>query len=207
MGPSRGHGKEERWRVRIAQDLTQLNPYVNLARYPLPRIKDILTNTVGAQFFSKLDLKRGYFQIPLHEDSRSLTTTITPLGLRRYKRMPMGLSDSASAFQSRVKTALQGLDGVEVYIDDIIVHGKTREEHDRRLIAVLQRLSDNGFRLQVKKVLIAKESVPAFGYILGKDGISPNPENVEAILEALPPKDVKGLQRFLGSVNYFHDLT
>ena len=114
----------------------------------------------------------------------------------------MGLKDSASTFQRRVQNALQGLPGVEIYIDDIIVHGK---KHDRHLRAALQRLHQKGFRLQPKKLLIGKEEVPAFGYILNKDGVKPDPENVKPILEAPPPTSVKEVQQFLGAINYFQD--
>ena len=124
--------------VRITTDLTRLNTHVIPERFPLPRIRDLLTNMAGSKVFSKVDLKKGYFQIPLHKDSSHLTTTITPLGLRQYLRLPMGLKDAASAFQRRVQQCLQGVPGVEAYIDDIIIHGKTQVEHDHRLAATFQ---------------------------------------------------------------------
>ena len=138
--------------LRITSDLTRLNRYVIPERFPLPRIKDLISNLGGAQFFSKIDLRKSYHQIQLHPDSRPLTTTITPLGLRQYKRLPMGLKDSASAFQRRVSMALQGLPGVQAYIDNIIVFGWAREEHDQNLRGALRRLHDTGFRIQEKKL-------------------------------------------------------
>lgn len=191
--------------VRITSDLTRLNKYIIPDRYPLPRIKDLCLNLAGSTVFSKLDAEKGYFHIPLHKDSRDLTTTLTPLGLRRYLRLPMGLKDSASAFQKRMHDTLRGLEGVEVYIDDIIVHGRTQEEHDRRLRAALKRLEAADFRLQTSKVLLSKDTIPAFGFILSKDGIRPDPANIKPILETPKPQSTKDLQRFLGMVNYFQD--
>ncbi len=121
--------------MRITSDLTRINPYIIPERFPLLRIRDIILNLQGSTTFSKVDLRKGYFQIPHHEGSRHYTTTITPLGLRQDKRMPMGLKDSTSAFERRVQYALQGLEGVEVYIDDILIHGPTQEVHDARLRA------------------------------------------------------------------------
>ncbi len=89
--------------VRLTSDLTRLKPYIFPERFPLPRIRDTILNLKGSIIFSKVDLRKGYFQIPLHEDSRRLPMMITPLGLRQYKRMPMGLRESASAFQRRVQ--------------------------------------------------------------------------------------------------------
>ncbi len=91
----------------------------------------------GAKVFSKLDLSKVYFQIPLDDDSKGFKTTITPLGLRHYNWMPMGLTDSASAFQRRIRQTLAGLPGVKVYVDDILAFGKAQVENDQNLRVVL----------------------------------------------------------------------
>ncbi len=147
--------------VRITTDLKKLNAFVIPERFPLPRIKDIFLRIRGSTTFSKLDLRKGYFHIPLHKDSQHLATTITPLGLRQYRRLPMGLKDSASAFQRRVHETLTGLEGVEVYIDDILIHGRDKEEHDRRLRNCLIRLDKEDFSLQMTKVIVGEPEVPA----------------------------------------------
>ncbi|MCP3663296.1 MAG: RNA-directed DNA polymerase, partial [Gammaproteobacteria bacterium] len=141
----------------------------------------------------------------MDDESRPLTTTITPLGLRQYKRLPMGLKDSASAFQKRVHNCLAGLEGVEVYIDDILIHGKTQEEHDRRLRAALSRLLKAGFRLQEKKLEIGKREISAFGHQILEKVVKPDLKNVEAIQNAPRPATIKEVQRFLGMIYYFQD--
>ncbi len=159
----------------------------------------------GAKVFSKLNLQKGYFHIPLAEGSKDLTTTITPIGLRRYNRFPMGLMDAASAFQRRTQQALAGLPGVIVYIDDIVVFGKDQEEHDRNLPQVLHRLDLNEFRLQMEKCCFSVSSIPAFGHIVSAEGICPDGRKVSAIANVPAPSSIKEVQSFLGRINYYQD--
>ena len=196
-------GKEEPGKVRITSDLTRLNKAVVPERFPIPRIKDLFLDIKGATVFSKLDLRKGYYHVKLHRDSKDLTTTATPLGLRRYCRLPMGLKDSASVFQRQISQALAGLPGVVVYIDDIIVFGKDDKEHDCNLEAVLKRLEQHDFRLQPFKCIFGKSEIPAFGHILSKNGIRPHPKNVQPILDFPAPSSVKDVQSFLGLINFF----
>ncbi len=168
MTVDKGNGK-----VRITTDFTKLNEQVISERHPIPKIKDIFVDMTGAKVFSKLDISKAYFQIPLDDDSKDCTTTITPLGLRRYNRLPMGLTDSASAFQRRIQQTLAGLPGVKVYIDDILVFGKDQAEHDRNLRVGLRRLEEDDFRLQMKKIILNVKSVPDFGHIISDEGIAP----------------------------------
>ncbi len=91
--------EKEDGKVRITTDFTPLNKHIIPERHPIPRIKDLFLELSGAKVFSKLDLSKAYFHVPLDEESKDLTTTMTPLGLWRYNRLPAGLTDSASAFQ------------------------------------------------------------------------------------------------------------
>ncbi len=191
--------------VRITTDLTALNKYVVPERFPLPKIKDLFLELSGAKVFSKLDLRKGYFHVLLDEESKNLTTTITPLGLRRYHRLPMGLTDAASAFQRRIHQSLIGLPGVIAYIDDIIVFGETQEIHDQNLRNVLARLDKDDLRLQFKKCMLSVPSVPAFGHIVSASGVTPDPKNLDAILEVPTPSDMKEVQSFLGLINFYQD--
>ena len=189
--------------VRITTDLTGLNKYVIPQRHPLPKIKDLFLELKGARFFSKLDLKKGYYHIVLDEQSRELTTTITPLGLRRYCRLPMGLTDAASVFQRLVQQILAGCEGVINYMDDIIPFGKTEEDHDKNLLEVLRRLDAHDLRLQTSKCLFRQKSVPAFGHIISATGITPDPRNLQSIQDAPVPTNVTDVQSFLGVVNFY----
>ena len=191
--------------VRITSDLSGLNPYVVPERYPLPNIKDLFLDMAGSTIFSKLDLKKGFFHIALHPESRDLTATITPIGLRRYCRLPMGLTDSSSVFQRLIHQTLSGCQGCIVYIDDIIIHGRTIEEHDRRLRKVLSLLNSKDFRLQDHKCHFGVDRIPAFGHIISSSGITPDPINTKPITEAKTPTNLKEIMAFLGLINYFSE--
>ena len=191
--------------VRITTDLTALNTYIIPERHPLPLIKDIFLELSGATVFSKLDLRKGFFHIQLHPDSRDLTATITPLGLRRYCRLPMGMTDSSSIFQRLISQTLSSIPGVLVYIDDIIVFGRTPEEHDLALRRTLTALSNADFRIQPAKCHFRMAEIPAFGHIISATGITPDPANLKPLLEAPRPTNLKTVQAFLGLINYFQD--
>ena len=117
----------------MTTDLSPLNKFVIPDRHPLPHIEDLLVKLGGMRWFSKIDLRKGYFHIPLHLDSRRYTATLTPLGLMAYNRLPMGLKDAASAFQKCVSATLMNCNNTISFIDDILVYGRTREEHDNAL--------------------------------------------------------------------------
>ena len=191
--------------VRVTTDLTRLNIGVIPDRHPLPRIGEIFHNLASSKVFSKLDITKGYWHIPLHLDSQHLTTTITPLGLRRYLRLPMGLKNAASAFQKRIQQTLLGVQGVEVYIDDVIIHWKDQKEHDEALQSTLTALQGAGFRLNMDKCAFGKSQVKAFGHLVGATGIKLDPGNIAAIKQIPVPLNAADVISFLGAVNFFSD--
>ncbi|GFO47389.1 Zf-h2c2 and rve domain containing protein [Plakobranchus ocellatus] len=138
---------------RITTDLSPLNRYVVPDRFPLPNPNDLFLELRGANVFTKLDIRKAFFHIELAPDSRHLTTTLTHQGLRQYKRLPMGLQDSASVCQRLVSQTLADCPGTIAYIDDILIFGSTRAEHDANLRMALQQLSDKDFRLQLALAL------------------------------------------------------
>ena len=106
----------------------------------MPTVDELASVFHDSTIFTKLDLLQGYLQIPLSEDSRDLTMFISHQGLYRFKRMPFGLSSAPSAFQKTMAATFSGLEGVEVFMDDIVVHGSTMEVHDRCLKGIRSRL-------------------------------------------------------------------
>ncbi len=116
--------------VRITTDFTPLKKSVIPSRYLLPLPEENFQKTMGSSFFSKLDLVKGYHQIELHPDSRSLMATLTPLGLHQHKCTLLRQTDSGASFQHCKEETLQGLDGVTAYIDDILIFAETVEAHD-----------------------------------------------------------------------------
>ena len=185
-------------RVRICVDLTRLNESVKRERHPLPAVDQTLAQLAGAKLFSKLDANSGFWQAP---SSSLLTTFITPFGCFGFRRLPFGISSAPEHFQRRMSEALSGLAGAVCMMDDVLVYGENREEHDERLTGELQRLSDLGMTLNADKCVFAQTSVKFLGHVVDSQGIRPDPDKIEAISEFATPTCVSDIRRFLGMVN------
>ena len=172
-------------------------------KYPLPRIDEILSSLSGGKSFTKLDLAHAYQQVPLDEESQELTTINTPKGLYRYTRLPFGISSAPAIFQRVMETLLQGIPNVSVYIDDILVTGKSHKEHLGNLQEVLSRLEQAGLRLKRSKCAFMLPSIDYLGHRISAEGIQPTKEKVGAIMEAPAPQNVSQLCSFLGMLNYY----
>ena len=141
-------------KVRICVDLKPLNQSVRREVYPLPTVDEILAQVSGAKIFSKLDANSGFWQIPLAEQSRPLTTFITPYGRFCFNKLPFGISSAPEVYQRRMQHILEGLPGVLCLIDDVLIFAQDQKEHDIRLANVLKRLQDAGVTLNSEKVSI-----------------------------------------------------
>ena len=98
--------------------------------HPIPKVDETLAQLAGATVFSKLDANSGFWQIPLDEESRLLTTFITSFGRYCFNKLPFGISSAPELFQRRMSTILEGLDGVLCQPDDVLIFGANKEEHD-----------------------------------------------------------------------------
>ena len=127
-------------KVRISVDLTKLNESVRQERHILPSVEQTLAQIGGAQYFSKLDVNSGYWQIELDPESAKLTTFITSFGRFCFNRLPFGITSAPEHFQRRMTEILGDLEGVICLVDDILITGRTQEEQDQRLVEVLSRL-------------------------------------------------------------------
>ena len=169
-----------------------------LSRVPYAAISG--TSASPDRHFSKLDANSGFWQVELSEQSSKLTTFITPFGRFRFNRMPFGITSAPEHFQRRMSELLQGIDGVVVLVDDTLITGRTKEEHDCRL-QVLARLEKAGLTLGIEKCAFDQPSVKFLGQIVDCKGIRPDPDKVKAIQEMSPPRNVSELRRFLGMIN------
>ncbi|XP_064470170.1 uncharacterized protein K02A2.6-like [Ornithodoros turicata] len=138
--------------IRICVDLSELNRHVHREWHPIPSVEQTLGQLSGAKIFSRLDANSGFWQIPLNENSRLLTTFITPFGRFCFNRLPFGISSAPEHFQKRMARILEGLEGVLCHMDDVLIYGGTEEEHSQRLRKVLQRLDDAQLTLNSENV-------------------------------------------------------
>ena len=190
--------------VRICGDYkVTINQASLVDTYPLPRIDELLANLSGGKYFSKLDMSQAYLQLPLDKQSREYVTVNTPKGLYEYNRLPFGVSSAPSIFQRTMENLLQGIKGVSVYIDDILISGSTVEEHLQTLDKVLERLNNAGLRLNKYKCFFLRSWIKYLGHIIDKDGLHPTKEKVQAIREAPTPRNVGELRSFFGIINYY----
>lgn len=188
--------------VRICVDLKRLNEAVKREHYMLPNLDDVAPKLAGAKVFSKLDASSGFYQIPLHPDSCKLTTFITPMGRYCFKRVPFGITSAPEIFQRKMTELITGLEGTEAIIDDVLIYGTNREEHDKRLEAVIRRIHESGLKLNRDKCEFRKGEVEYFGHRISAEGISPTEDRVRAISEMPAPCNVAELRRVVGMINY-----
>ena len=189
-------------KIRVCLDPTKLNKAILRGPYPIKTVEEVVAKTCGAKYFSVLDANSGYWQIKLDEASSLLCTFNTPWGRFRYTRLPFGIKTAGDIFIQEINSILRDIKGVDVVADDILVYGSTIEEHNHRLEAVLKRANEVDLRLNPQKSQICKTEVPYVGHLLTQNGLKPNPERVQAILELVTPTDKQAVQRFLGMIGY-----
>ena len=147
----------------------------------MPSVDHTLAQLSNAKIFSKLDANSGFWQIELSKQSALLTTFITPFGRYCFNRLPFGISSAPELFQKRMSITLEGLEGVTCLMDDILVHGSSQREHDKRLIATLERLQKSHVTLNREKCVFSSNSVNFLGHVIDEQGIRPDPAKVLAI--------------------------
>ena len=153
-------------KVRICVDLKPLNASVLREVNPLPKVDETLAQLSGAKVFSKLDANSGFWQIPLSQTSRLLTTFITPMGRYCFNKLPFGISSAPEHFQRRMSETLAGLHGVPCKMDDILVFGSNQAEHDGRLQAALTIISNAGVTLNAEKCEFSRTEVTFLGHVM-----------------------------------------
>ncbi|KFD60690.1 hypothetical protein M514_27121 [Trichuris suis] len=191
-------------KVRICGDFkVTINPHVIVDRHPLPTFEDMMAKLNAGRVFSVIDLKDAYLQMVVAPSSRQYLVIATHLGFYRFKRLPFGVSFAPALFQKTMEQILAGLEGVSVYIDDIIVSSSSHTEHLARLRAVFLRLRQCGVRVHKDKCRFLQSSVKYLGHRIDANGIHPTEERVEAIKKMPEPSNVRELRSFLGAMNYY----
>ena len=190
---------------RFCVDYRALNGVTQKDLYPLPRTEEVLDELGKAQWFSKLDLKSGYWQIVVEPSDRSKTAFITRDGLYEFLVMPFGLTSAPATFQRLMNTVLRGLlwEKVMVYLDDIIIYTKTWREHMATLDEVFRRLRAANLKASPAKCAIGQTEIQYLGHLVTRAGILPDSSNVQAVQDAQAPRTVRDVRSFLGMANYY----
>ena len=196
---------------RLVLDFKNLNKATtNTYKWPLPNIRDML-HRVGESkpcYFAIFDLTSGYYQAPITANARKYTAFITKHGIYQWNRLPMGLTGACSYFQhSLAMEVLQGLIhlGVELYLDDCLVHAQTFDEFIDRLRSVFRRFREKGITLNPAKCRIGLKSVEFVGHTIDKDGLHFTRSKLDSVLQFPRPTTKRQVKSFLGLANYFRD--
>jgi predicted aspartyl protease len=190
--------------IRFCVDYRKLNAVTIKDKYPLPRIDDLLDRLQGGEVFSTLDLKAGYWQIPLVESDKAKTAFSANGELFEFEVMPFGLTNAPASFQRCMSMAIGQVGFALIYLDDIIVFSPNEEKHKQHLRTILGKLQQAGLKLNRTKCKWFKEEVRFLGYIVSGSGIKADPEKTEAIRTWPTPTSQKALQRFLGICAFYH---
>jgi hypothetical protein len=198
--------RKENGQYRFCIDFRKVNEASEKDAYPLPQIDDTLDKLKQAQFFSKLDLKNGYWNVPLEKSSRPVTAfTVPGRGLYHFKVMPFGLHSSGATFQRLLDRVI----GPElephayVYLDDIIVCSPTFEDHLDHLEVIFQRIRQAGLRINTAKCEFAKPEIEYLGHTVTREGIKMNEAKIRAINNLESPKNIKALRRLIGMTSWY----
>ena len=189
---------------RPCGDYGRLNGRTVSDNYPLPHLHDFTARLLGCKIFSKVDLVKGYHQIPMTDEDIAKTVIALPYGLFEFVRMPFGLKNAAQAFQWLMDVVMQDLQGIFVYLDDILVASSSPAEQVQHLTALLHRLKDYGLVVNKDKCLFGKSAIEFLGHLVTGDGIKPLKKRVQAALDFERPRMSKQLKRFLGMFNFYH---
>ena len=190
---------------RFCVDYRQINAVTRKDAYPLPRVDDTLETLAGSQLFSTLDLISGYWQVEVKPEDREKIAFVTSEGLYEFNVLPFGLCNGPATFQRLMNILLAGIQwhNCLVYINDIIVLGRTFDEHLKNLAQVFQRLRDANLRLQVWKCQFCRDTVKFLGHVISPAGITTDPEKIAKVLNWPTPVNKQEIQQFMGLVNYY----
>ncbi len=188
--------------LRVCMDPRYLNGFLKHATYPLPDVEQVFTKFRGAKFFSKMDLTMGFWQVLLDEKSSYMCTFSTPYGRYRYLRLPFGISPAPEVFHRMVADVIRDLPGVLHFVDDILVWGATKAEHDARLREVLDRFARVNFTFNPAKCTFGQPEVSFLGHVVNGERIRPDPKKVESVRHFPAPTCVEEVRRLLGVATY-----
>ncbi|XP_057187744.1 retrovirus-related Pol polyprotein from transposon 412 [Triplophysa rosa] len=197
--------KKKSGKIRMCVDYRTLNRRTVPDQYTVPRVEDALACLNGSKWFSVLDLRSGFYQVPMKESDKVKTAFICPVGFYQFERMPQGVSGTPATFQRLMEQTVGDMNLLEVlvYLDDLIVFGVTLEEHEARLLKVVDRLKDEGLKLSLDKCQFCQLSVTYVGHIVSQAGVSTDPEKTEAVTTWPRPNTVAALRSFLGFCGYY----
>ena len=191
--------------LRLCIDYRELNKVTIRNQYPLPRIEDLFDQLQGAKVFLKIDLRSGYHKLKIRSKDVPKTAFRTRYGHYEFLVMPFGLTNAPAVFMDLMNRIFQPyLDKfVIVFIDDILIYSGSEEDHEENLRVVLQILRENQLCAKFSKCQFLLDSVAFLGHVISAEGVSVDPQKIEAIVNWKPPMNVIEIRSFLGLAGYY----
>ena len=193
--------KDGGWRP--CGDFRRLNNVTVPDKYPIPFLSDATHFLSGCKVFSKIDLVRGYHQIPVAAEDVPKTAITTPFGSFEFLRTPFGLRNAAQAFQRLMDQVAGDLPFCFIYLDDILVASPSLDDHLRHVAALFDRLEQHGMVLNKSKCVFNVPEIQFLGHTVSSAGSAPLPQKVQAVLDFPPPATALEMWRFCGMVNFY----
>lgn len=188
---------------RFCTDYRRVNAVTVPDCYPLPRMEDCIDNLGSAKFVSKLDLLKGYWQVPLTSRASDISAFVTPDCFMQYHVMAFGLRNAPATFQRLIQTVLAGVPNCNAYLDDLVLYSTERTEHLKLIRTVFERLEKASLTLNLSKCVFGKASVTYLGKEVGEGQVKPVEAKVAAIADFPVPTSRRELRRFLGMAGYY----
>ena len=189
--------KDDDDEFRVTVDYRNLNMNLINSHHPIPRIDDLRASMNGSQYFSKLDLRQAYFQFPLSEESKKLTTFYANGRLLRLTRLPQGALPAASELNNALRQIFSSIPEAHAIHDDIIIATKTQEEHYDILLKTFEILEEHNLTLNGSKCIFMSQDIPFWGMRFTNEGIKPCPEKCRALQEMTPPQRKEDVASFI----------
>ena len=192
-------------KLRLCIDYRGVNAFTRKDSFPLPHLNDAIRKFKGNLYFTNLDLLSGYHQIKMDDKSKEITAFSSGENLYQFCRMPFGITNGPASFSRLMSVVLSGIpmDVAQAYLDDLLIAGRSFEEHLDNLDKIFKRLSEHGLKVNPSKCSLFRTEVDYLGHKVGSDGIRPLDTNVAAINDFPRPKTIKQLRSFLGMVNFY----
>uniref|UniRef100_A0A914UKT1 RNA-directed DNA polymerase n=1 Tax=Plectus sambesii TaxID=2011161 RepID=A0A914UKT1_9BILA len=193
--------------LRYCVDMREVNAVTKCDAYPVPRISDILHSLNGRTRFTLIDLRSGFWQVPMDPESKEKTAFSTHTGHFEFNVMPFGLVNSGATFERLMETVLAGLqwDFVFLYLDDILIASQDDESHLRHLRMVFERLTMANLRAKPSKCTFGNTETEYLGHIINADGVKVDSAKVAKVANLAAPRNLKKLQAFLGFATYYRE--
>ena len=192
--------------LRFCIDFRHLNARTKKDSYPIPKCPETMESLVGARYFSTMDLKSGFWQVKVFEDSRQYTAfMVGVMGVYEFLRMPYSLCNVPAMFQCLMQNCLGelNLSFAMVYLDDVIVYSEMLEDHLTQLQAVFDHFAHHGLKLKPSKCHFLKEEITYLGHKISTKGMLPGQKGVKEIVQMGPPMAYTGVRKFIRAIGYF----